>query len=194
MAFVGLRKLFGRLDDDVFGTAMRTVQIVAWDRDNQFCGRCGNSMEVREYERAKFCPSCGLTRYPRISPAIIVAVVKDGNKLMMARNHRYPAGWYSVLAGFVEPGETLEDTVAREVREEVGIEVSDISYFGSQPWPFPDSLMVAFTAAYAGGDIVIEEEELEDARWFTLAQMPDLIPSKMSISRRLIDWFIESQQ
>jgi len=193
MGFYGLRKLFGRMDDDSFSVAMRAVQLVAWIRDNQYCGRCATPMETKEAERARQCPACGLTRYPRISPAIIVAVVKDGRQLLMARGHRYPLGWYSVLAGFVEPGETLEETVAREVKEEVGIDVANVRYFGSQPWPFPDSLMVAFTAQYDGGEIVLEEAEIADARWFSLEEMPELIPSKMSISRRLIDWFIDSQ-
>jgi NAD+ diphosphatase len=188
--FVGLRNLYGVLPDELFQAAMRMVQLVAWARNNQFCGHCATPMQNSATERVKRCPNCGLTRYPRISPAVIMAVVKDGDKLMMARSHRYPPGWYSVLAGFVEPGETAEEAVAREVKEEVGIEVTDIQYFGSQPWPFPDSLMLGFTAKYAGGEIVLEEAEIEDAKWMTAQEMPASIPTNISISRRLIDWFV----
>ena len=111
---------------------------------------------------------------------------------MLARSHRHPAGFYSVLAGFVEQGETLEEAVAREIKEEVGIEVEDIRYFGSQPWPFPHSLMVGFTAVYAGGEIRCDETEIEEAGWFTADALPQ-IPGPISISRRLIDWFVASQ-
>ena len=145
------------------------------------------------YERAKKCPNCGLITYPRISPAIIVRVdrVIDGvPHLLLARNGRWRSGWYSVLAGFVEPGETLEECVHREVFEEVGIRLKNVSYFGSQPWPFPNSLMLAFTAEYASGNIVLEEEEIEDANWFTVETLPNL-PSRMSIARRLVDDFVE---
>ena len=143
-------------------------------------------------ERAKLCPACGLTTYPRISPAIIVAVTK-GDTLLLARGHRHPPGFYSVLAGFVEPGETLEETVRREVREEVSLEVDDIRYFGSQPWPFPDSLMVAFTASYASGEITLEELEIADAGWYTAANLP-LVPPPISIARSLIDAFVGAQR
>lgn len=139
-------------------------------------------------ERAKECPDCGLLSYPRISPAIIVLVMKE-DRLLLARAHRHPPGFYSVLAGFVEPGENLEEAVAREIREEVGIEVEDICYFGSQPWPFPDSLMIAFTCRYSSGDITLEEDELQDAGWFSPSDLPP-IPPKISIARQLIDWFV----
>jgi len=130
--------------------------------------------------------------FPRISPAIIVAVLK-GKEILLARAHRFPPRLYSVIAGFVEPGETLEECVRREVKEEVGIEVENICYFGSQSWPFPNSLMVAFTADYANGKITIDETETIDAGWFTAHNLPP-IPDKVSISRRLIDWFVEIYQ
>lgn len=192
MAFQGLRRLYGRLDDDLLWLAGRAVQIVDWDRTHRFCGRCGQPTESLGHERAKQCPQCGLISYPRIAPAIIVRVDRFGEygpQLLLARSHRYPPGLYSVLAGFVEPGETLEECVRREINEEVGIEVTNICYFGSQPWPFPNSLMVAFTAEYAGGDITVEEEEIEEAGWFTADELPE-VPSPMSISRRLIDDFM----
>jgi NAD+ diphosphatase len=190
-SFYGLRRLYGLLPEDLFWVAAAAVQIVDWDRTHQYCGRCGVRTHNKSHERAKECPQCGLLSYPRIAPAIIVLVEKD-DTLLLARSHRHPSGMYSVLAGFVEPGETLEAAVKREIREEVGIEVKDIHYFGSQPWPFPNSLMIAFTCSYAGGEIVLEEEEIADANWFTAGNLPP-IPPKISIARRLIDWFVAKQ-
>ena len=191
MAFEGLRQVYGRLDEDLFWIAARAVQIVDWDRSHQFCGRCGVPMETQKAERAKKCPKCSLLHFPRLAPAIIVAIER-GDKLLLARSRRFTTGMYSVLAGFVEPGESLEETVIREVREEVGISIKDIQYFGSQPWPFPHSLMVGFTATYAGGEITIDAEEIDDAGWFTVDHLPPL-PGKISIARKLIDGFIEKR-
>ncbi|MCC7261054.1 MAG: NAD(+) diphosphatase [Candidatus Latescibacteria bacterium] len=188
MALKGLRQLFGLLEEPLFWVAGRAVQIVNWDRTHQFCGQCGTATVSRPTERAKECPACGLLNFPRVSPAIIV-LIERGRQFLLARNHRFPAGRYSIIAGFVEPGETLEEAVAREVREEVSIEVSDIRYFASQPWPFPHSLMVGFTAQYAGGEIRPDPAEIEAAAWFTPDELPDL-PDGISISRRLIDWFL----
>lgn len=193
LGFYGLRQLYGRLAKHELDLAGRAVQIVDWDRTHQFCGRCATPMEQQTHERAKRCPACGLTAYPRLSPAIIVAVVRqfeEGPRLLLARAHRHPSGMYSVLAGFVEPGESLETAVQREVKEEVGLDVSNIRYFGSQPWPFPNSLMLAFTAEYAGGDIKLEEEEIAEADWYTPDNLP-LIPPSISIARSLIDWYVE---
>jgi len=190
MIFYDLRQLFGLVDEDVFALAGRAKQVVHWDRTHLYCGHCGTPTELKEGEYAKVCPSCGLTVYPRICPAMMVAVVKE-NKLLMARNSRRPFKFYSVLAGFVEPGETLEECVRREVREEVGIEVKNIKYFGSQAWPFPHSLMIAFTAEYAGGEIRIDENEITEAGWFGVDELPELPTSRISIARRLIDWFVE---
>ena len=196
MAFAGLRQLFNRLPTDHLWLAGRAVQIIDWDRTHLFCSRCATPNEILAYERAKKCPNCGLITYPRISPAIIVRVDRliDGiPHLLLARNGRWRRNWYSVLAGFVEPGETLEQCVHREVFEETGIRLKNVRYFGSQPWPFPNSLMVGFTAEYASGDIVLEEEELEDANWFTADNLPNL-PSSMSIARRLVDDFIQQHR
>lgn len=187
-----LRALFERFDEFELGLAGRAKQIAHWDRDHQFCGRCGTRTESLTDERARRCPRCGLTAYPRISPAIIVAVTRqfeDGPRILLARNHRFPPGRYSVIAGFVEAGETLEECVRREVEEETGIQVDNIRYFGSQPWPFPNSLMIGFTAAYAGGEIVIGAGEIADAQWFTADALP-LLPPKISIARRLIEDFV----
>lgn len=190
MLFQDLRHLLMRLDDELGRLAGRAIQIVAWDRDHQFCSRCGAIPETLPHERAKKCPNCGLNSYPRLSPAIIVRV-RRGDEILLARAHGWPPGMYSVLAGFVEPGETLEEAVAREVQEEVGLQVENIRYFGSQPWPFPNSLMLGFTADYAGGELRLEEAEIEDARWYPLDQLPK-IPPKISIARRLIDDFRHS--
>jgi len=187
----GLRQLYPIIGEQMFGLAGRAVQVVAWDRTHQYCGQCGTPAEDMPGERAKRCPACGLVSYPRLSPAIIIAVVRhtdDGRRLLMARNHRFPPGRFSVIAGYVEPGETLEECAEREVGEEVGIRIKNPRYFGSQPWPFPNSLMVGFTAEYDGGEIRLEESEIAEAGWFAADALPGL-PPKMSIARRLIDWF-----
>jgi NAD+ diphosphatase len=191
MILEGLRQLYGRLDEELFWIAARAVQIVDWDRTHLFCGRCGASLRTKTTERAKECPICGQLHFPRLAPAIIVLVAR-GRELLLARSRHFLQGMYSVLAGFVEPGESLEEAVVREVKEEVGMDVKDITYFGSQPWPFPHSLMIGFTATYAGGEITLDDSEIEDARWFTIDNLPS-IPGKISIARKLIDWFIDKQ-
>jgi NAD+ diphosphatase len=191
MGYEGLRRIYGLLDEELFWLAGRAVQIVEWDRTHRFCGRCGVSLLARPRERAKECPQCGLLQFPRLAPAVIV-LVERGDQLLMARARHFAPGVYSVVAGFVEPGETLEEAVQREVFEETGIRIKDIRYFGSQPWPFPHSLMVGFTAKYAGGEIRINREELEDAGWYTADRLPGQ-PGKISIARRLIEWFLAKQ-
>ncbi|HSH04656.1 MAG TPA: NAD(+) diphosphatase [Anaerolineae bacterium] len=186
----GLRGLFGRLPTDQFWLAVRAHQITAWDRNHQFCGRCSTPMHKKETDRSKLCPQCGLTTYPRISPAIIVAITR-GDEILLARSTRSRHGIYSVLAGFVEPGETLEQCVHREVFEEVGLYIKDVTYFGSQPWPFPDSLMLGFTATYKSGEIVLQDDEISTAGWFPRDALPPIPPS-ISIARRLIDAFVNS--
>lgn len=182
---LGLRDLFGLVETTLAALSGRAYQILDWDRNYQYCGRCGTPTEARRDERARSCLSCGLTSYPPISPAIMTLVTR-GRELLLARKAVWPRGRYSALAGFVEPGEMLEDTVARETREEVGVEVADIRYFGSQPWPFPHSLMIAFTAEYAGGELKPDGVEIEEAQWFDAAALP-MLPPGISISRRLID-------
>lgn len=188
MQFQGLRTLYPLLDEAIFWVAARAVQIVDWDRTHQFCGQCGAPTETKADEHVKICPNCALTNYPRLAPAIIVAVER-GDKLLLANNARFPRGFYSVLAGFVEAGESLEQTVAREIKEEVGIAVDNIRYFGSQPWPFPHSLMIAFQAQYAGGEFVLEASEIKAADWFSADNLPQL-PPPLSIARQLIDDFV----
>ncbi|MEA5466171.1 NAD(+) diphosphatase [Leptothoe sp. PORK10 BA2] len=189
LALKPLRELHGQLEDALFAIAGRAVQLVDWDRTHQYCGCCATPMEQSRHERVKRCPQCNLSQYPRLSPAVIM-LVSRGSEVLLARSPRFRPGMYSVLAGFVEPGESLEETVAREVREEVGIEVQDIRYFGSQPWPFPNSLMIGFTARYASGEIVIDPKEIETADWFSPDALPP-VPGKLSIARKLIDWFVE---
>lgn len=192
MAVEGLRTLYQLLDEQIMNVAGRAVQLVAFNRTHQFCGQCGGRMVDQAHERARRCPECGLISYPRLSPAIIIAVTRhiEGKlHILLARNHRFPAGRYSVLAGYVEPGESLEECARREVCEEVGVDLQNVRYFGSQSWPFPNSLMIGFTAEYAGGEIRPEETELADARWFSADELPN-IPPPFTIARRLIDWYI----
>ena len=192
LAFQGLRQLFGLIDDELFAVAGRAFQVVEWDRTHRFCGRCGGATVHHERDRARQCPGCGLVSYPRVSPAVIV-LVSRGDRFLLARNASFPGKRYSILAGFVEAGETLETAVVREIREEVGIEVRDVTYFGSQPWPFPHSLMVGFTAQHASGEIAIDGEEIIDAGWYGTdpEQLPEL-PNRISISRRIIDSFLNA--
>lgn len=191
-SFEGLRSLLSSVDEDLFRVAGRATQVLDWDTTHKFCGRCGAPTVEKQDERAKLCPACGHTSYPRLSPAVIVAVTR-GREILLARANRFSPGLYSVLAGFVEPGETLEDCVVREVKEETGIDVTNVRYFGSQPWPFPNSLMVAFTADHAGGAIHIDPVELTDAGWYTPEGLPR-IPDRLTVARRLIDWFVESRR
>jgi NAD+ diphosphatase len=181
---LGLRDLFGMVDSTLAALSGRALQILDWERNHQFCSRCGTPMRARTDERARACPSCRFTSYPPVSPAVMVLITR-GRELLLARKAVWPAGRYSAIAGFVEPGEMLEDTVVRETREEVGVEVGELRYFGSQPWPFPHSLMVAFTAEYAGGPVRPDGVEIEEAAWFDAEALPRLPPS-VSISRRLI--------
>jgi len=183
--------LVNEIGVDLVRIAGLAGQYITWSRNHKFCGKCGKLTEDKKDERAKICTACGQVYYPRLSPAIIVAVTRD-DRLLMGNSPRFPSKFYSVLAGFVEPGENLEECVKREVREEVGIEIKNIKYFGSQPWPFPDSLMIGFTAEYESGEINVDKNELTDAAWFARDEIPRIPPS-ISIARKLIDWFIEGK-
>jgi NAD+ diphosphatase len=185
LSWEGLRPLFSVLEDRHLALAGRALQLVDWDRTHQFCGRCGARTEAKREERARICPACKLTAYPRVAPAVMMLVRRD-DELLLGRSPHFPPGMFSALAGFVEPGESLEQCVAREVAEEVGVQISNIRYFASQSWPFPHSLMIAFVCDWKSGDIHPQEGEIEAANWFKVLQLPKL-PSRISIARRLID-------
>jgi NAD+ diphosphatase len=188
-ALLGLRALHAAVPEDLFKAAGTALQKVEWLRTHRFCSRCGHATERHPLHEAMVCPSCGHLHFPRLAPAVIV-LIERGRAMLLARSPRFTPGVYSTVAGFVEPGESLEETVHREIREEVGVEVGDVRYFGSQPWPFPHSLMVGFIARWKSGEIRVDHEEIEDARWFTPEALPPALPSPMSIARRLVDDFL----
>jgi NAD+ diphosphatase len=186
--FESLRGLWVRMDDAALGVAGQALQLIEWDRNHQFCGQCGTPTQRRADERGRRCPACELIAYPRLSPVVMVRVLHEG-RILLAHAPRFAPGVYSVLAGFVEAGETLEQAIHREVAEEVGIQVRNLRYFASQSWPFPHSLMIAFTADYAGGELQVDGREILDAHWFTPNGMPGL-PSPMSMAWRLIQDYL----
>jgi NAD+ diphosphatase len=170
----------------------RACHIANWRTESAFCGRCGAPNTDAPDELARLCPSCGRREYPRISPAVIVLITDDRDRALLAHNVKFHTTMHSLIAGFVEAGERLEAAVAREVREEVGIEVTDIRYVASQPWPFPDSLMLGFRARHAGGEIRPDGIEISEAAWYSRDALPD-IPAPGSVARALIDiWRAES--
>ncbi len=181
---VPLRAAMMALPETLAALAGRAAQVLDWDRSSRYCGVCGTPTILAEGERARRCPACGAVAYPTISPAMMVLVWREG-ELLLARAPRFAPGVFSALAGFVEAGESIEECVHREVTEEVGVAVTDLRYFGSQSWPFPHSLMVAYTARWASGEIVAQASELESARWFALDALPG-IPPRFSISGHLI--------
>jgi NAD+ diphosphatase len=180
-----VRSMFNLLSAEAVSLVGRAIQLLDWQKNHRFCGRCGAPTTIKAGEFAMLCSGCDLVVYPRISPAIMV-LISRGDELLLARSHRFKPGVFSALAGFVEAGETFEQCAKREVREEVGIEITNLRYFGSQPWPFPDSLMVAFFADYAGGTIQPDPLEIEAAGWFLRDDLP-LLPEPVSIARQLID-------
>ncbi len=188
MKLVSARGLFTRVDEAVLGVAGRALAIAEWDITHRFCGRDGEPTVLVPGERARRCPTCRTPYYPRIAPAVIVLITR-GDAMLLARNANFPGAFFSTLAGFVDVGESLEETVVREVKEEVGVDVKNLRYFGSQPWPFGRSLMLGFTAEYAGGDIQVDGQEIAEAGWFTPDNLPP-IPPRLSIARKLIDSFL----
>ena len=189
-AFMDLYSLYGRLGETEWLIAGRAVQIVDWARSHQFCGRCGTATAHSDNDRSMRCPACGQLAFPRLAPAIITLITR-GDEALLARGVQFRGPMYSCLAGFVEPGESLEEAVAREVREEVGVAIGDIAYQSSQPWPFPHSLMLGFRATWTSGEIEIDPTEILDAQWFRRDALPT-IPPGISIARKLIDaWLAE---
>ena len=189
--WLGLRQLHRRVSEQWWAIAGRALQIVEWDSTHRFCGRCATATERIAGEHARRCPRCGLIVYPRLTPAVIVLVTRgaDDEEALLVWGRRWETPFYSTIAGFVEPGETLEQAVMREVREEAGIDVAEVSYFASQPWPFPNQLMIGFRARYAAGQIAVQESEVREARWVTPAELDELPTSRgpLSISGWLID-------
>lgn len=183
--WAGLRSLFGVMDDGLVALAGRAGQLIDWDRTHRFCGACATPTRREAHERARRCPACNHSAYPRISPAMMCLVTR-GREILLARNVNFPPGRYSALAGFLEAGESIEEAISREVQEEVGIAVKNPVYFASQSWPFPHSLMIAFTAEYAGGDLTPNGHEIAEADWFSFDNLPQL-PPRISIARSLID-------
>jgi NAD+ diphosphatase len=193
-AAVDLFAYHGRAGEDAWLAAGRAVQLVEWARTHRYCGRCATPTQPATHERAMTCPACRLSVFPRLAPAMITLVTRGepgpGEEALLARGVQWNVPMYSCLAGFVEPGESLEAAVEREVREEVGITVSDVRYRGSQPWPFPHSLMIGFRARYLAGDLVLDPSEIADAGWYRRDELP-MIPPPISIARRLIDAWID---
>ena len=187
---VPLREAYQLISPDLWTIAGRAVQFLHWHSEHRFCGKCGNEMVELQSEPAKKCPHCDFLAYPRVTPVVIMSVTWN-NKILLGRAACFPKGMYCPLSGFVEAGEILEEAVRREIMEEAGIQVKDIQYVASQPWPFPQSLMLGFTARYQSGEIKVDTTELEDARWFSAEAMPKRLPSRMSIARILIDQFLD---
>jgi len=185
-----MKKAHALLDSELFLLGLRGLHLAHWLAHTRFCGACGHATKPHHADLARMCKVCGALFYPKFAAAVMMRITR-GDELLLARGPHFPPGIYSNLSGFVEPGETLEQTIEREVMEEVGLKVRNIQYFGSQSWPFPDSYMIAFTAEYASGEISIDNHEIEDAKWFTKDDLPSL-PNAVSISRQLIDDFINS--
>ena len=187
-----LRRLVSVLTPAGFAVTGRAAQLLEWARNHRFCGRCGSPTGPHpDGERALICRACGFGAYPRINPCVI-GIVSRGDEILLARAHRFTNGMFSALAGFMEVGESAEETLIREVREEVGVEITNIRYFGSQPWPFPSNLMLGFHAEYAGGELRLQDDEIAEAGFFRVDALP-LIPPRGSIARALIDDFLRAR-
>jgi len=189
--FADLRSRLEDFDRTFFNLVGRALQICEWHRTHQYCGNCGAPTTGHSEDRARVCDNCRLHFYPRLSPSIIVLIHRE-DEVLLGRNHLFPPDLFSTLAGFVEPGESIEETVRREVTEEVGVRVGELSYRGSQPWPFPNSLMLGVHAAYESGDIRCQVDEIAEAKWFHLSHLPR-IPGKFAISRWLIDDYLSNR-
>lgn len=188
--WVGLRASWDHLDTPVYQQAGKAFELVHWDRNSRYCSACGQAM-VRATEISKRCPVCGNEVYPHVAAAVLVLVRKE-NQLLLVHARNFKGNFHSLVAGFLETGETLEECVAREVKEETGLKVKNITYWGNQPWPYPSGLMIGFVADYAGGDIRLQEEELSAAAFYTKDQLPEL-PRRLSLARRMIDWWLAMQ-
>lgn len=185
-----IRPMYKKMPDEQFTMSGKGLQMIHWDEHSRFCPSCGTST-VPFLSNAKKCPSCGYEIFPMIAPAAIVLVSK-GDEILMVRARNFRSDNYGLVAGFLEVGETLEECVRRELREEVGIEIKDLTYFGSQPWPFPSGVMIGYTAEYLSGEITLQEDELTHGAFFHYNNLPKL-PGKMSIARQMIDAFVKAK-
>lgn len=188
-SFFNLNELYS-IDEELFLLAGRAIQIINWDKNHEYCGRCGSKTFTSDVEMAKVCGNCGFFSFTRISPAIITAIIKD-NTLLMAKHSYNLVDRYVLIAGFIEAGETIEEAVHREIKEEVGINVKNLRYFSSQSWPFPNSLMIGFICEYDIGEIKVDNHEIIDAKWFKKEEI-DQFPSNISISSQLVQYFIDN--
>lgn len=190
--YISIRSLFNSTDEKLFWLTGKVYHLANWKLSSRYCGKCGSKTRESDGERSQICTNCYNIIYPRLSPAIIISVTK-GNKILLGSNSKFPGDFYSVLAGFADIGESLEQCAQREVFEETGIKIKNIEYFGSQPWPFPDSIMIGYTADYESGNIQIDNDELTDAQWFSADDLPN-IPSPLSIAGRLIQNFVNESK
>lgn len=193
MESIPLRQALEQLGTEWYRAAVKAHAVMSWDKNHHYCGHCATKTQHKPDTFERQCPSCALIFYPRISPSIIVLIKKE-DQILMARGPHFTAGAYGLIAGFVEPGENIEEAIRREVKEEVDIEIKNLRYFGSQAWPFPDSLMLAFIADYTSGELKINQSEIEAAGWYTIDNLPGRPSSSISIARKLIEHFIEEQK
>ena len=185
LQLVPIRQLITSWSKEQFLQASRAVQLLEWRRNHKFCSHCGHPTEVNPTEYAMVCPSCRYHQYPRVNPCIITVITRGDDEILLAKSVHNKTNMYGLIAGFVEVGETLEEAVQREAFEEVGLKLKNIQYMSSQPWPFPSNLMVAFRAEYESGEIKLQEEEIADAQFFKIDQLPE-IPFKGSIAHSMI--------
>jgi NAD+ diphosphatase len=187
---ISLRSTLSLLNCDYYRIAVKAYSVIRWDKNHQFCSCCGSRTVHKAQGFERSCTLCHLSFFPRISPSIIVLIKKEEH-LLMARSPDFLPGVYGLIAGFVDAGESIEEAVYREVKEEVGIKIKNLNYFGSQQWPFPDSLMIAFTADYCSGDITINPDEIEEAGWYKYDNLPGRPQSSISIASKLIEDFVK---
>lgn len=188
---VGLRASFDYLDAALHNMAGKAYELIYWDQHSRFCPSCG-TRTVRQTVISKQCPACKYEIYPVVSPAILV-LIRKGDAILLVHARNFRGSFHGLVAGFLETGETLEECVRREVMEETGLEITNITYFGNQPWPYPSNLMVGFIADYVSGTIRLQEEELSEGAFFTKENLPEL-PRKLSLARKMIDWWLEQQK
>lgn len=188
---VSLKQALSMTHPAQYSMGVKAFTVILWDKNNQFCGRCAIPTIHQKPHFQRLCPGCQLSFFPRISPSVIV-LIHHGNEVVMARSPHYALGIYGLIAGFVETGESIEETIHREIKEEIGLTVKNITYFGSQPWPFPDTLMLAFIAEYDSGQLIIDHDEIEEAGWYRYDNLPGRPSSSFSIASRLLDHFIRT--